>query len=281
MARFSNPQGIAADEVGFLYVADRGNRTVRKISPDGVVSTLAGDPNGPVAQRNGTGSEALFLPLYDIAVKSNGDVFVTELTNSHNQTIRKITAEGTASMFDRICCGLTRDGDDSLYASSSLGHNIIKYPIAGPVVFLAGRKEPPRYADGTGSNARFNAPSGMAVGVQGELYVADSGNHLIRKVTQDGVVTTVAGMPGVSGNADGDGAFALFNNPRALAVDSTGNIYVADRGNASIRLITPSGSVSTITVEPALVGPVNGLVLNDDNTLLVTVGQAVVRLLLE
>src|SRR6266404_4619799 len=104
----------------------------------------------------------------------------------------------------------------------------------------------PGSADGTGSAARFNHPSGVVVDGAGNVYVADTDNHTIRKVTQAGVVTTLAGLAGYAGSTDGIGSAARFNHPSGVAVDSTGNVYVADSGNDTIRKVTPEGVVTTL-----------------------------------
>jgi streptogramin lyase len=124
--------------------------------------------------------------------------------------------------------------------------NIRKITPAGVVSTLAGAAGQSGSADGTGPVARFAAPRGLAADAAGNVYVADTDNHTIRKITPAGVVTTLAGKPGESGNTDGAGAAARFSEPRSVAVDAAGNVFVADSGNGSLRQITPDGVVSTI-----------------------------------
>jgi sugar lactone lactonase YvrE len=204
-ALFHTPFGLTVDSAGNVYVADRDNATIRKITPSGVVTTLAGVA-GQAGSADGTGAFARFNSPYGLAVDSAGNVYVGD---SSNQTIRKITPSGTVT-------------------------TLAGYPG------LAG------HADGTGAAARFYWPVGVALDGQGNLFVADAGNHTIRRVTGSGTVTTFAGSPGVAGSTDGTGAAARFYNPCGLAFDTAGNLYVADRDNSLIRKITPSGGVTTL-----------------------------------
>jgi len=204
-ASFSNPWGLAIDSSNNLYVADTGNDTIRKITPSGAVSTLAGQA-GNYGSANGTGSGALFGAPRGLVVDTNGNVYVADTSN---ETIRKITP-------------------------------------AGVVTTLAGLVNSFGTADGTGNGARFNFPEGLAVDASGNVYVADSGNSSIRKVTPAGVVTTFAGFTGSGGAADGTGNTARFNTPTGIAIDTDGNIYVADNGNNAIRKVTQAGAVTTL-----------------------------------
>ena len=209
-ARFNYPSGVAVDDAGNVYVADSGNALVRKISPNGVVTTLAG--SGTFGSADGTGSSAQFGFPAGIAVDTEGVVYIADSTLG---SIRRITPAGVVT---------TLAGATSQYSYGS--------------------------TDGAGQNAKFNGPSGVAVDASGLVYVADSNNHTIRKVTKAGVVTTLAGLAGVRGSADGTGSNARFNLPTELSIDSVGNVYVADTGNGAIRKISPTGEVLTLARIP-------------------------------
>ena len=216
-ASFNNPAGTAVDASGNLYVADYGSSTIRKITPAGVVSTLAGQA-GIIGSTDGAGTVALFFKPSSVGVDSSGNVYVAD---SGNHTIRRITSAGVVSTFAG--------------SAGSLG-----------------------VADGSGGAAGFNNPRGVAVDSSGNVYVADTGNNAIRKITSAGAVTTVAGLAGTFGSTDGTGSAARFNFPNGLAVDSTGNIYVADEINNTIRKVTPSGTVTTLAGSAGVVGKADG-----------------------
>lgn len=200
-AQFNNPRGIDVDAQGNIYVADQSNHRIRKISPGGLVTTLAGSSQGFA---EGSGSAAQFNTPMGVAVDLAGNVYVAD---ESNHRIRKITPGGLVSTF------------------------------AGSGV--------PGYAEGNGSVAQFTSPRGVAVDAGGNVYVADLGNHRIRKITAAGTVSTLAGN-GFLGFNDGPGTTAMFNQPIGVAVDTTGNVYVADLGNDRIRKVTPAGMVSSM-----------------------------------
>ncbi len=258
-ASFMWPQGLAIDNAGNLYVADTWNNTIRKITPAGVVTTLAGTASLTGGYADGTGAAAIFNWPQDIAIDSVGNLYVTEYNNN---TIRKITpagvvttlagtagvagsANGTggAARFN-VPYGIAVDGGGNVYVGDNRNGTIRKITAAGVVTTLAGGVG--GAADGTGAAARFNAPMGVAADSAGDIYVADNMNHVIRKVTQAGVVTTFAGALPVSGSADGTGAAASFSTPMGIATDNAGNVYTADLWNHSVRKITPTGVVTTL-----------------------------------
>ena len=215
-ARFNDPQGLAADAAGNLYLADCYNSTIRKITFDGTVTTLAGTA-GAFGSADGTGAAARFSAPEAVAVDAAGNVYVADTGNS---TLRKITP-------------------------------------AGVVTTLAGLAQTPGRSDGTGTEARFSNPKGIAVTAAGTVFVADTSNHLIRQCTAAGVVTTLAGAA-QSGSTDGTGSAAAFRNPRGLAVDASGNLYLADTDNCTLRKVTPAGVVTTLAGTAGTAGSTDG-----------------------
>jgi hypothetical protein len=259
-ARFSDPSSVAVDSTGNVYVADTENATIRKITAAGAVTTLAGTAD-MVGSTDGTAAAARFSDPSGVAVDSAGNVYVAD---TENATIRKITAAGvvttlagTAGMVGKVDgmgaaarfdspSGVAVDTAGNVYVADQSNHTIRMVTPAGVVRTLAGTPGMFGSADGMGAAARFNFPSGVAVDSAGNLYVADQNNHTIRKVTAAGVVTTLAGVAGMTGSADGTGAAARFNSPSGVAVDSAGNVYVADIQNSTIRKVTPTGATTTV-----------------------------------
>jgi hypothetical protein len=249
-ARFLNPNGVATDSAGNVYVSDTLNSTIRKITPAGAVTTLAGSAgsNGSI---DATGAAARFWNPSGVAADGAGNVYVADTVNSN---IRKITpagavtrlagaGPGTKFLFPQ---GVATDGAGNVYVADTRFSAIRKITPAGEVTGLAGLTGFPGSTDATGAAASFLFPSGVAADSAGNVYVADSGNNTIRKITPAGEVTTLAGTAGVIGSTDATGPAASFFGPTGVAIDSAGNVYVADNGNHTIRKITPAGAVSTV-----------------------------------
>jgi sugar lactone lactonase YvrE len=271
-AGFNYPQGIAADRAGNLYVADASNHVIRKATPDGVVTTLAGKAREP-GWADGTGSAASFNVPAGVAVDGTGNVYVAD---SGNCTIRKVSQAGVVTTLAGLArtygsadgtgsdarfaypAGVAVDSSGNIYVADWGNQTIRKVTQAGVVTTLAGLNRSPGSADGTGSAARFSYPRGVAADSADNLYVPDTYNHTIRKVTLNGVVTTLAGQPGVPGSADGTGGAAGFNMPSGVAADSVGNLYVADNANHTIRKVTPSGVVTTLAGLARMQGSADG-----------------------
>ncbi|MEB3220751.1 MAG: hypothetical protein VKS61_01605 [Candidatus Sericytochromatia bacterium] len=196
----ARPQGLALDATGNLFVADTDSHRILKVTATGVVSTFAGSTAGAA---DGTGTGAKFNGPQGLAIAPDGTLYVAD---TGNHRLRKVTPQGVVTTL----------------AGAGLGAT-----------------------DGTGTGASFSGPTGLVVGANGTLYVADTGNQRIRAVTPLGVVTTLAGS--TLGLVDGSGAAARFSSPVAVAQRSDGALLVADRDNARVRLVTPGGQVSTLT----------------------------------
>jgi hypothetical protein len=223
----SAPAGVAVDGSGNVFVADDGPNVILRIAPSGAISTLAGADRGGVSgcydATGYSGSLAYFASLSGLVLDGSGNVVVTD---SACNNVRRISPQGEVSTF----VGPVNDG-----TVGSIGS-----------------------VDGTGSAARFNQPRGMAIDAVGNLYVADASNHTIRKITPQGVVSTLAGLAGSFGTADGVGDQARFRSPHGVAVDAAGNVYVTDFYTPRVRKITPSGVVSTLAGATASAAIVDG-----------------------
>jgi len=244
-AKFWSLYGIAIDAAGNLYVADTNGTYIRKVTQAGEVSTLAGSIYG---HNDGQGKNAQFSGPTGIAIDRAGNLYVTD------KSIRKVTPEGEVSTLawgsgtwhvewgceDRFGPSVIAiDAADNLYTVDEDNSCIHKVTLDGKVSAFAGNGG--GFADGERNAAQFWSPGGIAIDAAGNLYVADTNNHRIRKVTPEGKVSTLAGgvdKEGKGGFADGEGSVARFNAPYGIAIDAMGNLYVTDKGNHRIRKIT-------------------------------------------
>ena len=272
-ARFNQPHGVSVDTAGNVFVADRNNHTIRKVTSAGVVTTLAGSA-GISGATDATGSAARFSYPYGVSVDTAGNVFVAEY-NAH--TIRKVTsagvvttlagsaglsgstdATGSAARF-RNPIGVSVDTAGNVFVADYGNHTIRKVTSAGVVTTLAGSAGLIGSTDATGSAARFYSPIGVSVDTAGNVFVADTINQTIRKVTSAGVVTTLAGTAGSPGSTDATGSAARFYYPYGVSVDTAGNVFVADTNNHTIRKVTSAGVVTTEAGLANTSGSNNGL----------------------
>jgi sugar lactone lactonase YvrE len=275
-AGFNYPQGIAVDSLGTIYLADSSNNTIRKITPTGLVSTLAGTA-GTKGSVDATGSATSFNFPTGLAVDSNGNVFVAD---PNNNVIRKITPVGAVSTFagtagDFLGCfesgydgtgpaakfcypwSLAIDSANNIFVTDRSNALIRKITPAAEVSTLAGAQGIFANVDGDSASARFSSPVGISVGPGGKLYLADDQAEIVRQITPTGTVNTIAGLPPVAGSADGTGSSASFNLAWAVAADNAGNIFIADAFNGTIRKATPTGAVSTFAGTAGVFGNVD------------------------
>jgi len=261
-ARFNYPSGIATDTAGNLYIADTDNDTVRKVTASGVVTTLAGSAQ-VTGSLDGAGSAARFQDPSGVAVDASGNIYVADTLN---HILRKVSPSGVVTTIAglagidgtvddagsnarfRAPQGLAIDGAGNLFVADTSNHTIRKVVLStGTVTTVAGLAGSAGSADGAENSARFNFPSDVTVDGNGNLYVADTDNHTIRAITPSGLVSTLAGLAGNSGGADGTGSAARFCSPSAVTVDASGNLFVADTGNFTIRLVvSASGKTTTL-----------------------------------
>jgi DNA-binding beta-propeller fold protein YncE len=244
-AQFNSPKGIAIDARGILYIADDGNRRIRRITPDGAVATFAGTGRFFDSAKDGHVSAAGFFSPESIDIDGRGVIYVADVGR-----VRFVRPDGMIETFGHefeVLRGLAVTPSGVIYVSGAAC--LFRVLASGGFERIG---EGPPYAghkDGAPGKAQFNAPSGLAVGANGAVYVADTDNHRIRTVMPDGQVGTLAGKTnwlGHGGYADGPADEARFKSPRGVAVDAAGNVYVADTGNHRIRRIGRDGTVTTV-----------------------------------
>src|SRR5215471_14891253 len=277
--RFNNPRGVAVDGSGNVVVADTGNNAIRKITSAGVVSTLIAStdlvagtslsgPEGVAIDPSGNIYVGDTVNLRILKIAGTVSVFTTDtyepsqlatdgttlywsgadVSGEASGVLRKMPlAGGPASslsgVFDPV--GVAVVGTD-VFFTVLVNHAVWKRDSGGIVSVYAGATGTAGdWVDSSGTNARFNSPWGLAKDGSGNLYVADSSNNAIRKISTTQVVSTIAGAAAQTGNNDGSGAGARFFSPNGLGVDASGVLYVADSANHMIRKVTTAGAVAT------------------------------------
>jgi sugar lactone lactonase YvrE len=296
-ARFYAPYGIAVDGDGNIYVADQLNRSIRKITAAGQVSTLAGSA-GTNSRADGSGSAAAFVLPTGLTLDAAGNLLVAD-----GLAIRKVTPAGvvttavlpppgsnlidgrTLPNYELGGVAVTPGGD--LYDTYKLGTR--KTTPVGTAT-IEGIPIPQNGTSAVTGTA-YLVPRGIAADKNGTVYAADLAGGAINKLSGDGKFSAIAGTPGVIGYADGTGPAASFSRDIiGLAIDATGDIYVADQGNGLIRKITPAGVVTTVAgmrggnsgpqSDPlkANLSPLGGVAVDKNGYLYVTTGNAVVKI---
>jgi len=271
MATFDGPHGVSSDKNGNLYVADRNNHVIRKITPAGLVSTFAG--SGIIGSFDGIGSNASFYEPWAVACDTADNVYVAD---TKNYKIRKITPQGVVTTIAGTGSFGTTNGpamlssfgfpsgicvteDGIVYIADHMTHTIRKLEN-GNVITLAGMPYMSGTNDGVGNTARFYRPYGICLDINENIIVADEWNHLIRQVSPTGNVSTIAGV-GIIGSSNGQPMASMFNYPWDVSVDKQNNIYIADGYNFTIRKISSGAfpTVSTYAGQPGATGAVNGV----------------------
>jgi streptogramin lyase len=271
-AKFRGPSGICADPIGNLYIADSNNSLIRKIDiVTGMVSTIAGCTEGYL---DGYGTSAKFFRPTGICMDSNGNLFVTD---AFNWRIRKINlTTGMVTTFAGSSQGYANgngpiakfiepiaiciDYDDNLYVADNQVGRIRKITPSGLVSTLAGSGVA-GFADGVGSAAIFYNPQGLCVDAQKNIYVADSSNFRVRKITPDGTVTTILG--GTYGYLDGPIADAMLKSVDGICMDNQNNLYVTENNKIIRKIDLNANVVSTFMSESSLPGDPFGICFNN------------------
>jgi sugar lactone lactonase YvrE len=249
-ARFNGPEHVVVDAAGTAYVSDYSNNAIRRITREGVVSTLAPmnfpaglllDAQGNLRVVEGWGTDLRTVTPAGTTgnVLASGGIKGSTLSGSN-----KLVSRGSVAT----------NGSGTFYISDPFYHVVRRIDPTGTASVFAGTVDSTRTAyapgtnsaDGMGTAARLNNPSGLAVDRSGNLYVADAGNNTIRRITPEGLVSTWAGAAGPAGDADGPRETARFSRPTGLVFDAAGNLYVSDRDNSLVRKISPTGLVTTV-----------------------------------
>lgn len=268
-ARFSSPAGIGIDNNDNLYVADFGSHLIRKITPSGDVTRFAGNLAGPGAS-NGQGDASSFRNPLGIVVAPTGEVIVADYGNHQ---VRKILPDRTVSTLAGTGIAGTPDGPgataqfnrpaglafepttNTLLLADEGNHAIRRIALDGQVSTFAGLKGTPGSTDSTLALSRFRSPDGITIDSDGNIFVADSGNHILRLINSSGNIRTIGGVAGSPGILNGAGALAKFSNPHGIIADANGDLFITDTDNHTLRkgTLTPIPEIATQPL-PLLVG---------------------------
>ncbi|MDC0766763.1 NHL repeat-containing protein [Streptomyces sp. HD] len=264
LTRLYLPMGLAVDRQGNLYIADRYNHRIRKVTPDGIITTVAGTGDGGYVSDGGPAVATRLNEPIDVAVDDAGNVYIAD---GVNHRIRKVTpagiittvagngeagyvSDGGPAIATRLNHphGIAVDREGNLYFSEWSNHRVRKVSRNGIITTVAGNGTAGYVSDGGPAIAtRLQHPSGVAVDPEGNLYIADCVNHRVRKVSRNGIITTVAGNGTAGYVSDGGPAVATrIHHPHDVALDAAGNLYIADSGNHRLRRVSTNGIITTV-----------------------------------
>jgi trimeric autotransporter adhesin len=264
-AKLYSPTGLAVDAQGDIYIADHGGARVRKVTRGGTISTFAGTGGAGFSGDGGLATSARVGTPYGVAVDGNGNVYISD---RYNNRVRKVSPGGTITTFAgtgaygtgsfgdggpatsaqlRNPYGIAVDGKGNLYIADHDHSKVRKVDAGGTITTFAGTGVRGFSGDGgRATAAKLISPYGLAVDGKGNVYIADRGDHRVRKVSPGGTITTFAGTGESANDGDGDGGpatSARIQQPQALAVDGNGNVYIAAGG--SVRMVNPRGTITT------------------------------------
>ena len=263
-ARLDAPSGVAVDESGNLYIADRLNNRIRKVDTSGRITTVAGTGTSGFSDDGGPATAARIFSPSGVALDGSGNLYIADQLNNR---IRKVDTSGKITTVAGTGTGsfggdggpatqawinsprsVEVDGSGNLYIVDRWNYRIRKVDTAGTITTVAGTGTSGFSGDGgQATDARINAPRGVAVDGSGNLYIADTSNNRIRKVDSSGVITTVAGTGTLGFSGDGGQATAAkIWEPSGVEVDGSGNLYIADTQNYRIRKVDTSGTITTV-----------------------------------
>jgi sugar lactone lactonase YvrE len=269
-AQLDYAEGVAVEANGTLYIADRINHVIRKVTPDGTISTAAGNGTGGYSGDGGPATSALLLYPSGVALDAAGDLYIAD---SGNAAVRKVLPDGTISTLAgnhplsfsgdggpangaqlNAPFGVAVDAAGNFYVADTADNAIRKVTPNGTISTVAGTGVEGYSGDGgQATNARLNQPWAVALDAEGSIYISDSGNYRVRKVAPGGTISTVAGT-GVQGSS-GDGGPATnaqLSNPTGLALDAAGNLYIGD--SSAVRKVAVSGGITTVATSNDPIG---------------------------
>jgi uncharacterized protein (TIGR03437 family) len=262
-ASLFSPGGVAADGAGNIYISDTNNFCIRKVNPQGIISTIAGNRAHGFSGDGGPALNASFRAVFGLTVDAGGNLFLADRDNyrirkvNAAQTISTVAGNGGFRIFSNGIAaanaflfqpfGISADASGNLYIADTENQRVRMIRLDGTISTIAGNGGAEYSGDrGPAINAGFDHPASVTPDRQGNLYIADSDNGVIRKITPDGNINTIAGNGGVGYNGDNRQATsASLDTPRQVVVDSAGNLYISDEGQSRIRQVAPNGIITT------------------------------------